>query len=86
MIDRGSLSFLSRAEFQTYIDSHPELTSYLVRTLARRLRGADDGLAAALIGGLVNPDERALTNKLLLSCCKRRKAGGRANCAGRDDG
>src|SRR6201987_2508039 len=41
-----SLLFLSRAKFQTYIDSHPELTSYLMKTLARRLRGADEGLAA----------------------------------------
>jgi CRP/FNR family transcriptional regulator, cyclic AMP receptor protein len=41
-----SLSFLSRAKFQTYIESHPELTSYLMKTLARRLRVADDGLAA----------------------------------------
>src|SRR6478736_683739 len=41
-----SLSFLSRAKFQTYIDSHPELTSYLMKMLARRLRGADDALAA----------------------------------------
>src|SRR6201981_244133 len=41
-----SLSFLSRAKFQTCIDSRPELTSYLVKTLARRLREADDGLAA----------------------------------------
>jgi CRP-like cAMP-binding protein len=41
-----SLSFLSRAKFQTYIEAHPELTSYLMKTLARRLRGADDGLAA----------------------------------------
>jgi len=41
-----SLSFLSRAKFQTYIDAHPDLTSYLMKTLARRLRGADDALAA----------------------------------------
>jgi len=41
-----SLSFLGRANFQTYIDSHPELTSYLMKTLARRLRGADEALAA----------------------------------------
>jgi len=41
-----SLSFFSRAKFQTCIDSHPELTTYLVRTLARRLREADDALAA----------------------------------------
>ena len=36
----------NRAKFQTCIDSHPELTTYLVRTLARRLREADDALAA----------------------------------------
>ena len=41
-----SLLFLSRAKFQTYIESHPELTSYLMKTLARRLRGTDDTLAA----------------------------------------
>ena len=41
-----SLSFLSRAKFQTYLEAHPELTSYLMKTLARRLREADDGLAA----------------------------------------
>jgi CRP/FNR family cyclic AMP-dependent transcriptional regulator len=41
-----SLSFLSRAKFQTCLEAHPELTSYLMKTLARRLRQADDGLAA----------------------------------------
>jgi CRP/FNR family transcriptional regulator, cyclic AMP receptor protein len=41
-----SLLFFSRAKFQTCIDSRPELASYLVRTLARRLREADDALAA----------------------------------------
>ena len=41
-----SLSFLSRAKFQTCIEAHPELTSYLMKTLARRLRGTDDALAA----------------------------------------
>jgi CRP-like cAMP-binding protein len=40
-----SLSFFDRTKFQTHSDSHPELTSYLVRTLARRLREADDALA-----------------------------------------
>src|SRR5689334_23941579 len=40
-----SLSFLSRAKFQTYLEAHPELTSYLMKTLARRLRQTDDGLA-----------------------------------------
>src|SRR5882757_10409159 len=42
-----SLCFVSRAKFQKYSEAHPELTSYLVRTLARRLREADDALAAA---------------------------------------
>ena len=41
-----SLLFLSRAKFQTCIEAHPELTSYLMKTLARRLRGTDDALAA----------------------------------------
>jgi CRP-like cAMP-binding protein len=41
-----SVSFLSRAKFQMYLEAHPELTSYLMKTLARRLREADDGLAA----------------------------------------
>src|SRR6478735_4173226 len=42
-----SLSFVSRAKFQKHTEAHPELTSYLVRTLARRLRDSDDALAAA---------------------------------------
>src|SRR5215469_918232 len=41
-----SLSFLSRAKFQTCIEAHPELTSYLMKTLARRLREADKTVAA----------------------------------------
>jgi CRP/FNR family transcriptional regulator len=41
-----SLSFLSRAKFQACIEAHPELSSYLMKTLARRLREADDTLAA----------------------------------------
>jgi CRP/FNR family cyclic AMP-dependent transcriptional regulator len=57
-----SLSFLSRAKFQTCVDSHPELTSYLVRTLARRLRGADDGLAATTFLSVKQRLARALLN------------------------
>jgi CRP/FNR family transcriptional regulator, cyclic AMP receptor protein len=45
-ISNCSLSFLSRAKFQTCIEAHPELTTYLMKTLARRLRGTDDALAA----------------------------------------
>jgi len=41
-----SLSFVSRAKFETFSAAHPELTSSLVRTLALRLRKADDALAA----------------------------------------
>jgi CRP-like cAMP-binding protein len=41
-----SLSFLSRAKFQACMEAHPELTSYLMKMLARRLRQADDTLAA----------------------------------------
>jgi len=41
-----SLSFVSRAKFEMFNEAHPELTSYLVRTLASRLRKADDALAA----------------------------------------
>jgi len=57
-----SLSFLSRAKFQSCIDSHPELTSYLVKTLARRLRGADDGLAATTFLSVKQRLARALLN------------------------
>jgi CRP/FNR family transcriptional regulator, cyclic AMP receptor protein len=41
-----ALSFVSRAKFEKFAEAHPELTSYLVRTLALRLRKADDALAA----------------------------------------
>src|SRR6478672_8360733 len=57
-----SLSFLSRAKFQTYIDSHPELTSYLMKTLARRLRGTDDALAATTFLTVKQRLARALLN------------------------
>jgi len=57
-----SLSFFSRTQFQTYIDSHPELTSYLVRTLARRLREADDDLAATTFLSVKGRLARALLN------------------------
>ena len=57
-----SLSFLSRAKFQTCIDSHPELTSYLVKTLARRLREADDYLAATAFLCVEGRLARALLN------------------------
>jgi CRP/FNR family transcriptional regulator, cyclic AMP receptor protein len=55
-----SLSFFSRAKFQTCIDSHPELASYLVRTLARRLREADDDLAATTFLSVKGQLARAL--------------------------
>jgi len=57
-----SLLFLSRAKFQTYIESHPELTSYLMKTLARRLRGTDDTLAATTFLSVKQRLARALLN------------------------
>lgn len=57
-----SLSFFSRAKFQTCVLSHPELTSYLVRTLARRLREADDALAATTFLSVKGRLARALLN------------------------
>jgi CRP/FNR family cyclic AMP-dependent transcriptional regulator len=57
-----SLSFVSRARFQKYTEAHPELTSYLVRTLARRLREADDALAAATFLSVKGRLARALLN------------------------
>ena len=42
-----SLSFVSRARFQKYSEADPELMGYLVKTLTRRLREADDALAAS---------------------------------------
>jgi CRP-like cAMP-binding protein len=57
-----SLSFLSRGKFHTYIDSRPELTSYLVKELARRLREADDSLAATTFLSVKGRLARALLN------------------------
>ncbi len=57
-----SLSFVSRAKFQKHTEAHPELTSYLVRTLARRLREADDALAAATFLSVKARLARALLN------------------------
>src|SRR3954471_8203307 len=57
-----SLSFVSRAKFEKYTEAHPELTSYLVRTLARRLREADDALAAATFLSVKGRLARALLN------------------------
>src|SRR4051794_8451590 len=57
-----SLSFVSRAKFQKYTEAHPELTTYLVKTLARRLREADDALAAATFLSVKARLARALLN------------------------
>lgn len=57
-----SLSFVSRAKFQKYSEAHPELTSYLVRTLARRLRETNDALAAATFLSVKGRLARALLN------------------------
>jgi len=57
-----SLLFVSRTKFQKHTEAHPELTSYLVKTLARRLRAADDGLAAATFLSVKGRLARALLN------------------------
>jgi CRP-like cAMP-binding protein len=57
-----SLLFLSRAKFQNCIDSRPELNSYLVKTLARRLREADDCVAATTFLSVKGRLARALLN------------------------
>ena len=57
-----SLHFISRKRFQIYTHSHPEVTDYLMRTLARRLREADDALAAATFLSVKGRVARALLN------------------------
>lgn len=50
-----SLSFVSRAKFQKYTEAHPELTTYMVKTLAGRLREADEvSVKARLARALLN--------------------------------
>jgi CRP/FNR family cyclic AMP-dependent transcriptional regulator len=61
-IDDCSLLFVSRAKFQKYTEAHPELTAYLVQTLARRLREADDAVAAATFLSVKARLARALLN------------------------
>jgi CRP/FNR family transcriptional regulator, cyclic AMP receptor protein len=57
-----SLLFASRTKFQIHSESQPELTSYLVKTLARRLREADEALAAATFLTVKGRLARALLN------------------------
>ena len=57
-----SLLFVSRDKFEKYVETHPEITSYLVRTLARRLRQADDALAASTFLSVRARLARALLN------------------------
>jgi CRP/FNR family cyclic AMP-dependent transcriptional regulator len=70
-----SLSFLSRAKFQTCIDSRPELTQFLVKTLALRLREADNSLAATTFLSVKGRLARALLN--LAEYVGESKGGGR---------
>lgn len=56
------LSFVSRAKFEKFTEAHPELTSYLVRTLALRLRKADDALAATTFLSVKGRLARAFLN------------------------
>jgi CRP-like cAMP-binding protein len=57
-----SLFFVSRKRFQAHTEKHPEITDYLMRTLARRLREADDALAAATFLTVKGRVARALLN------------------------
>jgi CRP/FNR family transcriptional regulator, cyclic AMP receptor protein len=57
-----SLLFVSRDKFEKYVEAHPEITGYLVRTLARRLRQADEALAAATFLSVRARLARALLN------------------------
>jgi CRP-like cAMP-binding protein len=57
-----SLSLISREKFQKYVEAHPELMSYLARILARRLREADEALAAATFLSVKGRLARALLN------------------------
>jgi CRP-like cAMP-binding protein len=57
-----TLSFVSRTKFEKFTEAHPELTSYLVRILALRLRKADDALAATTFLSVKGRLARALLN------------------------
>jgi CRP/FNR family cyclic AMP-dependent transcriptional regulator len=46
-ISSCELAFVSRKSFEQYTEAHPEICQYLMRTLATRLREADEALAAA---------------------------------------
>lgn len=56
------LTFVSRARFQKYAASDPGLASYLVQTLTRRLREANDALAASTFLSVKGRLGRALLN------------------------
>lgn len=58
----GSLSFVSRAKFQKCAEADPGLMSYLVKTLTRRLREANDMLAASTFLSVKGRLARALLN------------------------
>lgn len=57
-----SLSFVSQAKFQNYTAAHPELTTDLVKILARRLRETDEALAAATFLSVKARLARAILN------------------------
>lgn len=61
-VSECALSFVSRARFEKFTEAHPELMSYLVRTLALRLRKADDALAATTFLSVKGRLARALLN------------------------
>src|SRR6185312_16858149 len=54
------LAFVSRANFNLASSSHPELNSYLMTLLARRLRDVDEALTATSLLPLKGRVARAL--------------------------
>jgi len=69
-----SLLFVSRDKFQKYAASHPQFMTDLSRILARRLRDADDALAATTFLTVKGRLARALLN---LAVFGQKKDGGR---------
>ena len=61
-ISSCSLLFVSRDKFEKYLEAHPEVTGYLMRTLAWRLRQADEALAASTFLSVRARLARALLN------------------------
>jgi CRP/FNR family cyclic AMP-dependent transcriptional regulator len=69
-----ALAFVHRREFDSFTGSHPKLAGYLVKTLASRLREADQALAAATFLSVKGRVARALLS--LAECVGEDHGGG----------